>query len=144
MEKKFFNQSLLISRSENNLITVFKNRCPHRGSKLCLPKTKLNPSKSIVCPYHGWTFDSFGKLKTLPLKYDFDAKIETGDYFLEEVNSLINGPLIWINFSKKPISIDDQIELVGRKCNDQWDMNYSIFSESVSYTHLTLPTIYSV
>jgi len=129
LEKKFFNQLLLISRSENNLITVFKNRCPHRGSKLCLPKTKLNPSKSIFCPYHGWTFDSFGKLKTLPLKYDFETKIEIEDYFLEKVNSLINGPLIWINFSKKPISIDYQIELVGRKCNDQWDMNYSIFSE---------------
>jgi len=129
LEKKFFNQSLLISRSENNLITVFKNRCPHRGSKLCLPKTKLNPSKNIFCPYHGWTFDSFGKLKNLPLKYDFETKIETEDYFLEKVNSLINGPLIWINFSNKPISIDDQIELVGRKCNDQWDMNYSIFSE---------------
>ena len=129
LEKKLFNQSLLISRSENNLITVFKNRCPHRGSKLCLPKTKLNPSKNIFCPYHGWTFDSFGKLKTLPLKYDFETKIETKDYFLEKVNSLTNGPLIWINFSKKPISIDDQIELVGRKCNDEWDMNYSIFSE---------------
>jgi len=129
LEKKFFNQSLLISCSEKNLITVFKNRCPHRGSKLCLPKTKLNPSKSIFCPYHGWTFDSFGKLKTLPLKYDFETKIETEDYFLEKVNSLINGPLIWINFSKKPISINDQIELVGRKCNDEWDMNYSIFSE---------------
>ena len=47
LEKKFFNQSLFISRSENNLINVFKNRCPHRGSKLCLPKTKLNPSKNI-------------------------------------------------------------------------------------------------
>ncbi len=129
LEKKFFNQSLLISCSEKNLITVFKNRCPHRGSKLCLPKTKLNPSKNIFCPYHGWTFDSFGKLKTWPLKYNFETKIETKDYFLEKVNSLINGPLIWINFSNKPISIDDQIELVGRKCNDQWDMNYSIFSE---------------
>jgi len=42
-----------------------------------LPKTKLNPSKKIVCPYHGWTFDSFGKLKTLPLKYDFEKNIET-------------------------------------------------------------------
>jgi len=96
---------------------------------LCLPKTKLNTSKNIFCPYHGWTFDSFGKLKTLPLKYNFETKIETEDYFLEKVNSLINGPLIWINFSKNPISIDDQIELVGRKCNDQWDMYYSIFSE---------------
>jgi len=129
LEKKFFNQSLIISRSENNLINVFKNRCPHRGSKLCLPKTKFHPSNNIFCPYHGWTFDSFGKLKTLPLKYDLETKIETNDYFLEKVNSLINGPLIWINFSKKTISIDDQIELVGKKCNDQWDMNYSIFSE---------------
>ena len=82
LEKKFFNQSVLISCSEKNLITDFKNRCPHRGSKLCLPKTKFNPSKNIFCPYHGWTFDIFGKLKTLPLKYDFETKIETEDYFL--------------------------------------------------------------
>ena len=38
LEKKFFNQSLLISRSENNLITVFKNRCPHRGQNCVCQK----------------------------------------------------------------------------------------------------------
>ena len=129
LERKFFNQSLFISCLENNSIAVFKNRCPHRGSELCLPKTKLNPSKSIFCPYHGWTFDSFGKLKTLPLKDDFEIKIELGDYFLEEVNSLVNGPLIWINLSRKPISIDDQIELVARECTNEWQKNYSVFSE---------------
>ena len=48
---------------------------------------------------------------------------------LEKVNSLMNGPLIWIDFSKKLISIADQIELVDGKCNAEWDMNHSIFSE---------------
>ena len=38
---------------------------------------KLNPSKNIFCPYHGWTFDSFGKLKTLPLKNNFELLEET-------------------------------------------------------------------
>ena len=51
------------------------------------------------------------------------------DYFLEKVNSLVNGPLIWINFSDQPISIDDQIELVELKCKNEWNINYGIFSE---------------
>ena len=94
-----------------------------------MPKTKDNPSKSIFCPYHGWTFDGFGELKTLPLKDDFEIKVELGDYFLEKVNSLVNGPFIWINFSNQPISIDDQIDLVVGNCNDEWNINYDIFSE---------------
>ena len=129
IEKKFLKQSLFISCSKNNSINVFKNRCPHRGSELLLPKTKDNPSKSIFCPYHGWTFDGFGELKTLPLKDDFEIKVELGDYFLEKVNSLVNGPFIWINFSNQPISIDDQIDLVVGNCNDEWNINYGIFSE---------------
>ena len=94
-----------------------------------MPKTKDNPSKSIFCPYHGWTFDGFGELKTLPLKDDFENKVELSDYFLEKVNSLVNGPFIWINFSNQPISIEDQIDLVVGNCNDEWNINYGIFSE---------------
>ena len=102
---------------------------PSSWVRIMFAKNKINPSKSIFCPYHGWTFDCYGKLKTLPLRDDFEIKIELGDYFLEEVNSLVHGPLIWINLSKKPISIDDQIELVARQCTNEWQKNYSVFSE---------------
>ena len=128
IEKKFLKQSLFISCSSNNSITVFKNRCPHRGSELCLPKTKCKPSKSIFCPYHGWTFDSFGELKNLPLKDDFQINMVLSDFFLEKVNSLVNGPLIWVNFSDQPISIDDQIDLVEGNCKDEWNINCLLYT----------------
>ena len=117
---------ILVTRDDENNINAFINACRHRGMQVA---SGSGCKKSFVCPYHGWTFDGYGKLKTLPLKDDFEIKIELGDYFLEEVNSLVNGPLIWINLSKKPISIDDQIELVARKCTYEWQKNYNIFSE---------------
>lgn len=131
IEKKFLNQSLFISSSTDKLIRVFKNRCPHRGSELLLPKSKGNPSSSIFCKYHGWTFDDFGRLKTLPLKDDFEPKIELSDFCLEKVKSLVNGPLIWINFGDKPLPINDQIRLILEKCEYEWNTSYRIFTESI-------------
>ena len=50
IEKKFLKQSLFISCSANNSITVFKNRCPHRGSELFCLKLKVIPLKVFFVP----------------------------------------------------------------------------------------------
>ena len=50
------DESLFIIRNEDNKLKAFYNTCRHRGTRIC---TKENGkySKSIQCPYHGWTYD---------------------------------------------------------------------------------------
>ena len=53
-------RSVIVSRDENGELHCFYNTCRHRGATLC--QTESGNSKYHVCNYHGWAFDSAGKL----------------------------------------------------------------------------------
>ena len=53
-------ESAIIVRSEDGDIKAFANVCRHRGSLVCLERR--GNSRRFACPYHGWTYDTDGKL----------------------------------------------------------------------------------
>ena len=55
---------ILIVKNENNKITGFHNVCSHRCLKLV--GEKKNVGKLIRCPYHSWSYDLEGNLKSAP------------------------------------------------------------------------------
>ena len=55
---------ILIVKNENNKITAFHNVCSHRCLKLVGEKN--NVGKLIRCPYHSWSYDLEGNLKSAP------------------------------------------------------------------------------
>ena len=55
---------ILIVKNENNKITAFHNVCSHRCLKLV--GEKKNVGKLIRCPYHSWSYDLEGNLKSAP------------------------------------------------------------------------------
>ncbi|MCV6620440.1 MAG: aromatic ring-hydroxylating dioxygenase subunit alpha [Cellvibrionaceae bacterium] len=65
---KTFNigsQSMLMVRNrKNDNISVFYNRCTHKGAKLV--GDGKGCAKAFRCPYHAWTFDTEGKLLATP------------------------------------------------------------------------------
>lgn len=54
--------SVLVIRDRLRAIRAFHNTCRHRGSRLC--DAEQGRLSSIVCPYHLWTYDFTGKLKS--------------------------------------------------------------------------------
>src|SRR5215469_14082196 len=54
--------SVLLSRDEDGQLHAFANTCRHRGHEL-LPCGGSAQGKSIVCPYHSWTYELDGGLK---------------------------------------------------------------------------------
>jgi choline monooxygenase len=58
-------EQLLVTRGNDNQIRVLSNVCRHRGN-LVEAHQKGN-RRSFVCPYHAWTYDIDGRLKTAPL-----------------------------------------------------------------------------
>ncbi len=64
-----FGLSLVLWRTENNHVTIFLDRCPHRGAQLSLGKIINN---CIECPFHGFRFDREGKCVLAP---EFDKAI---------------------------------------------------------------------
>ena len=59
------NESIIILRDDNYKLSAFYNVCRHRGTRICT-KEWGTFSKSIQCPYHGWTYDLQGKLSGTP------------------------------------------------------------------------------
>ncbi|OEK07537.1 hypothetical protein A8C32_17220 [Flavivirga aquatica] len=58
--------SVIVTRNDKEEIKAMANTCRHRGKRLVDNKTDLmEPQKgfkSIVCPYHAWSYDLNGKL----------------------------------------------------------------------------------
>ncbi|MBH1968570.1 MAG: Rieske 2Fe-2S domain-containing protein, partial [Pseudomonadales bacterium] len=53
-------QSIFIARNKDGELNAFINACSHRGATLC--RHKSGNKSSYTCPFHGWTFNTSGKL----------------------------------------------------------------------------------
>lgn len=58
-----FSEKLVFWRDELNNISCIFDKCCHRGASLALGKVKNN---HIECPFHGFVYDSFGKVTVIP------------------------------------------------------------------------------
>lgn len=69
--------TLVVIRGSDGELRAFHNICRHRGTELIDPGCG-NTGKTIVCPYHRWTFGLDGALRGVPdqraLFPDFDKK----------------------------------------------------------------------
>lgn len=59
-----FGQPVLLVRNLQGKVNAFHNACRHRGTRLV--PTACSGLRSLVCPYHAWTYDLDGKLKSSP------------------------------------------------------------------------------
>lgn len=57
---------VVVTRARDNKIHGFLNSCRHRGMKVC--RVDSGNAKSFTCIYHGWTYDSAGKLAAVPFE----------------------------------------------------------------------------
>lgn len=60
--------SLLVTRQNDGTIRAFHNVCLHRGRKL---RTRSGWAGDFKCPFHGFTWETDGRLKEIPCAWDF-------------------------------------------------------------------------
>ena len=77
------DESIILLRDDDHQINAFYNVCRHRGTRIC-NKEKGCFSKSIQCPYHGWTYDLKGSLHAAP-NMDAVNDFIKNDYSLHDV-----------------------------------------------------------
>src|SRR5690606_4662838 len=58
---------ILLTRHTDGTLHVVRNRCAHRGAKVCLHES--GNTRHFQCPYHGWTYDTAGALVGVPSKH---------------------------------------------------------------------------
>src|SRR5690349_11976638 len=55
---------VLVTRDGDGRIRAFHNTCRHRGTLIC--RFDQGNAERFRCPYHAWTYDSSGKLVSVP------------------------------------------------------------------------------
>lgn len=95
-------ESAIIVRGKDGDIKAFANVCRHRGSLVCLEAA--GNARKFVCPYHGWTYDTDGKLvaaRDMPDEFNWDA------HALKPVSCDVVHGLILVCFSDDAPSLEN-------------------------------------
>ncbi|HXH28445.1 MAG TPA: aromatic ring-hydroxylating dioxygenase subunit alpha, partial [Candidatus Polarisedimenticolia bacterium] len=75
--------SVIVVRDQASRVQAFHNVCRHRGSRL-LTEPQGRGLKSILCPYHAWTYELDGALRKAPHMEEVQS-FEKGRYGLNPV-----------------------------------------------------------
>ena len=109
---------LLMVRTKNDKVHVFENVCRHRGMILVDEPTQLNGP--ITCPYHAWSYDLEGNLKSTPHvggpNIHRDKTVICESLSLNRVRSFVWRDVVFVNLSEKATSFD----IVSQPLRDRW------------------------
>jgi carnitine monooxygenase subunit len=67
----YLGESVIVLRGDDGVVRAFANACRHRAMRLV--EGPAGCAKSIVCPYHAWTYGTDGRLTGVPMRRDYPA-----------------------------------------------------------------------
>lgn len=79
------SDEVIVSRGSDGKIRAFLNACRHRGVRLC--RSDAGRKSAFVCPYHAWTYDNQGALRSTSFDSLY-ADMDKGEYGLTQVAQL--------------------------------------------------------
>ncbi|HET9529500.1 MAG TPA: aromatic ring-hydroxylating dioxygenase subunit alpha [Blastocatellia bacterium] len=106
--------SLIIKRGGDSVIRGFHNVCKHRGNKLvrgCGGRAK----GGFTCNFHGWTYDSAGRLAHVPDEEQF-FDLNKCNYGLTPVATDLWNGFIFVNVDPEPReTLEQAMGEIGRQ-----------------------------
>ncbi len=121
------NFPLLLVRDDAGKARAFANACRHRGSRL--EAKGRGCKKRFICPYHAWSYDLSGQLKSIPHKEGFPS-IDVKDIKLKELSCAEYGGFIWVRQMGEG-ALDMETSLAGLGPDFDWfdSENHVLFAE---------------
>jgi phenylpropionate dioxygenase-like ring-hydroxylating dioxygenase large terminal subunit len=84
---------VLLVRGRDGRLRAFLNVCRHRGSLVCEGEGRR---ETLQCPYHAWTYDLDGSLRTAP-RTDRETGFERDGLGLISLSVGVWGPFVFVN-----------------------------------------------
>ncbi|WP_242496093.1 aromatic ring-hydroxylating oxygenase subunit alpha [Sphingobium cupriresistens] len=78
------DESVIVIRGDDGAVRAFTNVCRHRGARIVDGSSGC--AKKLVCPYHGWTYETDGRLTGVPMKASYGAGFAMADHGLAAVD----------------------------------------------------------
>ncbi len=99
------DMSFLLVRSAPDTIRAFYNACLHRGTQL---RDRSGYAPELRCPFHGWTWNLDGTIKSVPCHWDF-AHLDQAGFNLPEAKAATWGGWVFVNPDPDAISLSDYL-----------------------------------
>ena len=96
-------------RGGDGELRAFYNVCQHRAHELLAGSGRTD---SIVCPYHGWTYELTGRLAQARRTADV-AGFDVSSVCLSEVQAEEFGGFVYVNLDPQAVSLAEQSEGLG-------------------------------
>lgn len=77
---------VIVIRMVDGEICALLNSCRHRGTKLC--RSDAGRARNFVCPYHGWSYETDGRLITTTFDHHFPKDTDFSEFNLVSVPRL--------------------------------------------------------
>ena len=92
---QILGEELIIVRDHDNKVRAFYNVCRHRGSRIC--REKVGRTKLLICPYHAWSYDLDGSLKSARL---MEEGFDPSKYGLKSVPCRVLNGIVFVSLVK--------------------------------------------
>lgn len=99
---------VLLVRGEDEQIRAFANSCRHRAHEL-LPCGASEQRRSIVCPYHSWSYKLDGSLRNAPGGFRDMAGFDKGEFGLVPIPLVVWHGWIFIDPAGDSGSFEDHV-----------------------------------
>ena len=100
------DERAVVVRDEEHRIRAFHNLCRHRASRV-VGDNKGHCGKSFICPFHGWSYNLDGSLKTIP-KADSFPELDKQAFGLKPLDCEVWHGMIFIRFGGDGPSVAEQ------------------------------------
>ncbi len=97
------DERALVVRDQEGSIRAFHNVCRHRASRV-VADDRGHCGKSLICPFHGWTYNLDGSLKTIP-KADSFPGLDQQALGLKPLDCEVWQGMIFIRFGGDGVSV---------------------------------------
>jgi choline monooxygenase len=97
---------VLLVRDREGSLRAFLNVCRHRGAQLVDGQLRR---ATIQCPYHAWTYDLDGTLRSAP-RSDREACFDRSDHALVALAVETWGPFVFVNPDPRAEPLTDTLE----------------------------------
>ncbi len=98
---------VIVCRQKDKSIKVFLNQCRHRGMRIC--RADAGSAKSFTCTYHGWAYDTGGKLVNIPYEQEFCPKMDKADWGPLQARVATYKGLIFANWDHDAPPLEDYL-----------------------------------
>ncbi|MFZ2627783.1 MAG: Rieske 2Fe-2S domain-containing protein [Rugosibacter sp.] len=99
---------VIVIRGKDKVVRAFLNACAHRGNKVC--QAEGGNTRAFTCSYHGWSYNTEGKLTLVPLEKEIYDNLDHERFGLVPVARVENYKgLIFGCFSESAPSLIDYL-----------------------------------